>query len=179
MSRHTPAALVAAVALGVATAALAADGDSSKATGARAARASAVAYQRADSDGNQKGQVTSVGNDSNRGIGTKVTTSTRRGKGIASASARIRRVNLFGGLVTAAAVEVTATAKGARQRRSGVVTKLVVNGQSVGTVKRRRTLDMGGHGTLVVLGSDSGHGIIGLRATLTSDYNGFSAGSAQ
>jgi hypothetical protein len=167
------------MALGVATAALAADGGSSKATGARAASASAVAYQSADSDGNQKGHVTSLGNDSNRGIGTKVTTSTRRGKGTASASARIRRVNLFGGLVTAASVEVSARARGSHHSRSGVVERLVVNGQAKGTLKRRRTIDMGGHGTLVVLGSDSGHGIIGLRATLTSDYNGFSAGTAQ
>jgi murein DD-endopeptidase MepM/ murein hydrolase activator NlpD len=176
--RNTLAALAATAALGVTTVALAA-GAAPKASGARAATASATAYQRADSDGMQKGHVSAVGNDSNRGVGTRVTASTAGGRGKADASARIRNVNLFGGLVTAGTVTVAAHATGTRSGRSGVVRTLAVNGRAQGTVTRRRSFDMGGHGRLVVLGSDGGHGIIGLRATLTSDYNGFSAGTTQ
>jgi murein DD-endopeptidase MepM/ murein hydrolase activator NlpD len=174
--RNAISALAALAALGVTTAALAADGGSPKANGARAAAAGASAYQREESDGSQKGYVTASGDDSNRGVGTRVAASTAGGKGSASASARIRNVNLFGGLVTAGAVSVSARATGGGRERTGVVRKLVVNGDRQGTVARRTTFDLGGYGKLVVL-DDRGRGILGLRATLTSDYNDFPAGT--
>jgi murein DD-endopeptidase MepM/ murein hydrolase activator NlpD len=163
------------MALGATTIALAADSISG-ANAARAAKAAATAYQREETDGTQKGFVTAAGNGSNRGVGTAVSASTSGGKGNASASARIRSVNLFGGLVTAQAVSVSASATGAGANTSGRVNKLVVNGQDEGTVTKRATYDLGGHGKLVVL-DDRGAGIIGLRATITSDYNNFPAGS--
>ena len=174
--RNTLSALSALAALGVTTAALAADGGSPAANGARAATASASAYQREESDGSQKGYVTASGDDSNRGVGTRVAASTTGGKGSASAIARIRNVNLFGGLVTAASVSVSARATGAGGERRGIVRKLVVNGNRQETVARRRSFDLGGYGKLVAL-DDRGRGILGLRATLTSDYNGFPAGT--
>jgi murein DD-endopeptidase MepM/ murein hydrolase activator NlpD len=78
--------------------------------------------------------------------------------------------------VTAQAVSVSANATGQGANRSGRVKGLVVNGQNEGTVTKRATYDLGGHGKLVVL-DDRGRGVLGLRATLTSDYNNFPAGS--
>jgi murein DD-endopeptidase MepM/ murein hydrolase activator NlpD len=174
-ARNSLAALAATAALGATTVALAADGGT-KATGARAAKASAAAYQRQDADGKQKGSVSVSGSGSKRGVGTEASTSTAGGSGSAKATARIRNVNLFGGLVTARAVSVSASATGAGADQAGRVKKLVVNGQDEGTVTRHARYDLGGHGKLVVLNA-TGHGILGLRATLTSDYNGFPAGS--
>src|SRR5215212_5859655 len=175
MPRNILAAIATLAALCATTAALAAD-SGSKAERARAASASAGAYQREDADGTRKGAVSASGNDSARGVGTKATSSTTGGTATAAASARIRNVNLFGGLVTARAVSVSASASGSGAGTGGRVRRLVVNGRSEGTVTKRTAFDLGGHGRLVAL-DDRGRGIIGLRATLTSDYNGFPAGT--
>jgi murein DD-endopeptidase MepM/ murein hydrolase activator NlpD len=169
--RNILAVLAALAVLGATTVALGA-----KVNGARAAKAGAAAYQRADADGTQKGAVSASGDRTARGVGTSVTTSTSGGKGSARASARIRNVNLFGGLVTAKAVSVSAAASGSGADRAGRVKRLVVNGQDQGTVTKRTSYDLAGHGKLVAL-DDRGRGIIGLRAHLTSAYNNFPAGS--
>jgi murein DD-endopeptidase MepM/ murein hydrolase activator NlpD len=170
--RNSLAALAALAALSATTAALAADGGSPKANGARAASASASAYQRQDAGGARKGYVSVRGNGAKRGVGTSVSASTAGGNGTAGASARIRNVNLFGGLVTAKSVSVAAS----QDARSGRVKGLVVNGESRGTITSRRSFSMGGYGKLVALDA-GGRGITGLRATLTSDYKDFPAGS--
>jgi murein DD-endopeptidase MepM/ murein hydrolase activator NlpD len=164
---------VAAIAVGLCASAvaLAASG------GGRPASANATAYQRQDADGTQKGYVRVTGTDSDRGVGTRVNTSTAGGKGSATGSARIRNVKLFGGLVTADTVSVTASSSGAGDSTSGRVKNLVVNGAGKGTVTSRRAFDMGGYGKLVAV-DDSGRGIVGLRATLTRDYQNYPAGAS-
>jgi murein DD-endopeptidase MepM/ murein hydrolase activator NlpD len=174
--RNTIALAAAAAALGAATVAVAANG-SAGVRGARAAAANAIAYQRQDADGTQRGWVRANGTDSGRATGTRVTASTAGGKGSATATALIRNVNLFGGLVTADAVSVTAASSDAGDRRSGRVKNLVVNGKSLGTVTTRETHDMGGYGKLVVL-DDRGRGIVGLHATLTRAYGNFPPGAS-
>ena len=173
--RDIVAAGAATAALAAATAALAADGGAA-AGGARPATAAASAYQRQDTDGTRHGDIRARGTDSMRGTGTDVTSSTVGGHGSASAMARQRNVRIFGGLATADAVSVRASAANGAAQSSGTVRHLVVNGAGRGDVSRRRVFDMGGYGKLVTLDS-AGGGIVGLSATLTKDYNGFAAGS--
>jgi murein DD-endopeptidase MepM/ murein hydrolase activator NlpD len=145
--------------------------------GGHPASANATAYQREDADGVQKGYVRVTGTDSDRGVGTQVNTSTAGGKGSANASARIRKVSLFGGLVTADAVSVGASSSGSGESTGGRVKNLVVNGSSKGTITARRAFSMGGYGKLVAL-DDNGRGIVGLRATLSRAYQNYPAGAS-
>jgi murein DD-endopeptidase MepM/ murein hydrolase activator NlpD len=175
LRRHTLAALVALSALGASTAALAASGDGTITT-ARAAKARASAFAREDPDGTRHGAVTANGNDSAGAAGTFVRSSTANRKGSAAASARQRKVSLFGGLVTASSASAQASAASGSSNQSGTVSNLNVNGKSRGTVTSRHTYRMGSYGTLVVLDS-SGSSVTALRATLSKAYGGYPAGS--
>jgi murein DD-endopeptidase MepM/ murein hydrolase activator NlpD len=176
---HTTARLIAAVsaaaALGATTAALAAD-DEAPAGKSRAASASAAAYAQDDGGGTPDGYVEVSGTRSASGPGTSVRSSTRGGSASASARARASGVSLFDGLVTARLVSVSASASGSGTSEQGRVERLVVNGTDHGTLGAREAFRMGRYGRVVAL-EDRGSGIVGLRATLTQDYNGHPAGS--
>lgn len=170
-------ALAAAGALAATSVGLADGARSSAASVGRAASAGAAAYQRHDGSGKQRGYVSVSGADSARGIGTNVTTSTRGGSAHAQASARMRRVSIFGGLVRADAVSVSAYATGSGASKDGRVSGLSVDGARKGTVTAQRSYALGGYGKLVAL-DGSGHGIVGLRATLTRAYKSYRAGAS-
>ena len=169
------AAVSAAAALGVTTAALAA-GDEAPAAKARAASATATAYAEDGGSGTPSGYVDASGTRSASGPGTAVRTSTRGGSASATARARVRRVSLFDGLVTARLVSVSASASGAGSSEQGRIEKLVVNGTNHGTLGDREAFRMGPYGRVVAL-DGGGRGIVGLRATLTRDYGGSPAGT--
>ena len=169
------AALSAAAALGVTTAALAA-GDGAPAAKARAASATAAAYAEDGGSGTPSGYVDASGTRSASGPGTAVRTSTRGGSASATARARVRGVSLFDGLVTARLVSVSASASGVGGSEQGRIEKLVVNGVNHGTLGDREAFRMGPYGRVVAL-DGGGRGIVGLRATLTRDYGGSPAGT--
>jgi len=174
-SAHTLALAATACVLGATTAALAADGDSG-ASKARAAGAAASAYRRGDDSGPTRGYVRVSGNGSKAGSGTSVSASTSGGRGRASARATDKSVSLFGGLVTSDSVSVAASAGGSGSVASGRIRGLRIDGERKGTVSSRAVFSMGGYGRLVALES-SGGSIVGLRAKLTRDYEGYAAGT--
>ncbi|MEA2428858.1 MAG: peptidoglycan LD-endopeptidase LytH, partial [Thermoleophilaceae bacterium] len=98
------------------------------------------------------------------------------GKASADARARERTVSLFDGLVTADVVSVRATATGSSATKGGSVQHLVVNGVDKGSLTRRGAYNLAGYGKLDVL-DDRGRSILGMRATLTRDYNSYPAGT--
>ena len=169
----------ATAALGLSTVALAQGGEDKAqdggVKGSRAASATASAYAR-DDDGNRSGYVKVSGGGSKRGDGTAASASTSGGSGRARASSAQSDVSIFGDLVTATSVSVTAEARSGSTTTGGSVRGLVIDGSRKGSVSGRRSFRMGGYGRLVVLG-DSGRGITGLSAELTRDYEGYPAGS--
>ncbi|MFL5893696.1 MAG: choice-of-anchor P family protein [Thermoleophilaceae bacterium] len=170
MSIRTATALVVMLA-GVA-AGLAATGHAG--TG-RPASAIAEAYARQDPSGVRVDYVNVDGDGNTKGDNTHVAASTRGGHGTASASAVVKAVDIFDGLVTADVVRVEADAGGDGTSTSGSVTALTINGTAVRAPTGRTTYDLGGYGRLVALGSGSS-GILGLRAHLDKPYKTHSAG---
>jgi murein DD-endopeptidase MepM/ murein hydrolase activator NlpD len=170
------AALVAGAAVTGATVALAQDSSGPGAAAARAATAGATAYARDDGNGARSAYVSVRGTNSRSGNGTRVSASTADYQGSASASARVKKVALFGDLVKADLVEVGAADPGSGgEAKQGTVTKLVVAGERKGSQRSRATYDMGGYGTLVVL-DGRGRGIVGLTAKLDRPYGSFREG---
>ena len=145
--------------------------------GAAERRASASARAWVQSDGTERTRELAVSGDgeqSDRGV--RVRASTTGGKGTASAAAQARRVDLFDGLVQADLVRAQASASSPGTDVSGRVTGLRIDGQGVGTVTRARRFRMGEFGRVVVL-ERRGSGIVGLRAELTKDRGQHPAGS--
>lgn len=174
MVRRKPLHLTLAAVVAAASLQAAATLSSSQAQTARPAAASAVSFARQDARGTH-GRVVARGNDSRARGGASASASTRGGRGRASASAGVAHVNLFDGLVRASSVRVAASA-GPGGRRAGRVAGLRIAGAKRGTVTRRRSYDLDGHGKLVVL-SAGRHGITGMRATLTRKYKGTPRGT--
>lgn len=164
--------LTLALALG-ATIAVARQGDGARS--AKVAKASATAFARSGTSG-ERGRVSVSGNGSRSAAGTTVTASTDGGRASAGATAVVRRVNIFSGLVTAGAVEVTASASSGATSTSGSVSSLGIAGEPVASPAEAARYDLDGYGTLSALTSDGG-AIIGLRATLTKPYKGHPAGA--
>jgi murein DD-endopeptidase MepM/ murein hydrolase activator NlpD len=142
---------------------------------AHPASATALAYARDDSAGAHVGFVSVAGDGDTTGQGTRVRSSTRGGKGSASASATVQGVDIFDGLVTANVVTVQASAGANGTSTSGSVSGLVVNGTPVAAPAGHTTYDMGGYGQLVALGSGA-TGVLGLSARLTKAYKSHQAG---
>jgi hypothetical protein len=140
------------------------------------ASASAAAFALRDENGVATDSIRVRRNGTKKGAGTYVTAATRNDLGRAVAKASTKRVAMFGDLVTAKRVTVTARAGQGKTVTAGVAVGLVVAGQSIGTVSKPRTIPMGGYGRLLVLRGRQGT-IEGLRATLTKDYKGYPAGS--
>jgi murein DD-endopeptidase MepM/ murein hydrolase activator NlpD len=172
--------LAAAAALAGTTVALAAaptaKGPGTATHAARAATAQATAYVRDDGSGNPLGFLTVSGDGSRTGPRTAVSASTAGYKGSATGSARVDRVSLLGGRVTADVASVRATASGGAEATGGKVTNLVVAGTAEGNQSRRAVYDVPGYGRLVVLAS-SGHGITGLRIKLSQQYGQYPQGT--
>ena len=176
--RKTLAATAAVAGLAGATAALAADKTvTTTPHSARAATARATAYAR-DEDDARTGLVRASGDDSasNARHGTSASASTADYKGSASAAARVTHIAIFGDLVTAAGASVKANAAGGVSETSGRVSSLHVAGELKGSPTSRRTYDLDGYGTLVVLDDNPGS-ILALRAKLTRAYKAYPAGS--
>ncbi|HEX8066989.1 MAG TPA: M23 family metallopeptidase [Thermoleophilaceae bacterium] len=168
-------AVAAVLAVGAATAGTAArDTRGADAPRARPAAASATAYARADSKGRHR-QVSVTGDGSRSGRGVAASASTQGGHGSARASARVRDVNLFDGLVRASVVRVSATA-GRGASRGGRISRLEVAGKDRGSPTRRHSYDLDGRGRAVVLAAGR-HGIAGIRAHLTRAYGDAPAGT--
>lgn len=142
----------------------------------RSASASAAAFASRDEKGATTGSVRLSRDGTKTGAGTSVRASTRNYVGTATARATATKVALFGDLVTAKRVAVSARASGGRTTTRGVAVRLVVAGRSLGTVSKARTVPMGEYGRLLVLRGRDG-GIDGLRGILTKEYNGYPAGS--
>jgi murein DD-endopeptidase MepM/ murein hydrolase activator NlpD len=142
----------------------------------RPAGASAQAYARQEPDGLQRGAVSVNGNGDRRGAETRVTTSTRGGRGRATAFAAVEKVNVFDGLVTADEVRVRAEAGDGSTSTSGAIVGLSIDGTPRSSPDGRTSYDLNGYGDMVALGSGA-TGILGLRVRLSKDYNGFKAGS--
>jgi murein DD-endopeptidase MepM/ murein hydrolase activator NlpD len=164
------AALVAAASL---LAGAAVSSSQTDAPRARPASASAVAFARQDRRGTHS-RVVARGNASRSRGGVSATASTAGGKGRASASAVVAHVNLFDGLVRASSVRVAASSGTAGRR--GRVAGLRIAGRRRGTFRSARTLDLDGHGKLVIL-KRGGRSIVGMRATLTRSYRGTPRGT--
>ncbi|MEX2194092.1 MAG: M23 family metallopeptidase [Thermoleophilaceae bacterium] len=166
-------ALLAALGAAVVAAFALAGGEDAR--GAATATAKAEAFSRSGSTG-ESGRISIDGTGSKAGDGTSVSASIDGGRGTADSTASVGRVNVFGGLVTAGPVAVTATASAKGTTLSGSVQGLAVEGQPVGSFTSAASHDLNGYGTVQVLGSD-GSGITALRVTLTKDYKGHPAGS--
>lgn len=145
-------------------------------SGARPARASAVAYAEQDQSGARRDAVTVTGSGQKLSPETKAEASTANGKGSATAAADVQKVNVFDGLVTADEVRVRAAASDGGTSTSGAVINLAINGAAQSAPAGRTVYDLDGYGKLVAL--DSGAtGILGLQVSLTRDYKSYKAGS--
>lgn len=142
----------------------------------RPATAAAQAFAEQAPSGARIDFVAVKGDGDVPGRQTRVTASTARGKGRATAAAAVEQVNVFDGLVTADEVRVRAAANGAGTSTTGAVLGLAIEGKPQAAPSGRTVYDLDGYGKLVALGSGSS-GILGLEATLTKDYNGSKAGS--
>jgi murein DD-endopeptidase MepM/ murein hydrolase activator NlpD len=180
--RSAAAALAAAAAAAGATVTVASSsGASPQAKTARAATARASAYVRDDtSSGQPKGLVAASGNGSRTSNRTNATTtaraSTQNYKGSAKATARVDKVEMLGGMVTADTAATTATASGSATSATGRVTNLVVAGDPKGSPTNRTVYNLPGYGKLIVL-DQPGHAIVGLTAKLTKPYGSYKAGT--
>ena len=143
---------------------------------ARPATAVAQAFARQDPSGARQDFVSVRGNGDTSGQQTRVTASTSGGKGSATAAAAVEQVNVFDGLVTADEVRVRAAATDAGTSTAGAVVGLAINGQPQTAPDGRTVYDLNGYGQMIALGSGA-TGILGLKITLTQDYNGYKAGS--
>ena len=178
--RHAATAVAAAAALAGTTVALAST-TAPPAKSARAATAQATAYARDDtSNGKPKGLVTASGNGRRISSRTNATTtaraSTQNYKGSAKATARVDKVEMLDGMVTADTAATKATASGSATTASGRVTNLVVAGDPKGSPAKRTVYDLPGYGKLIVL-DEPGHAIVGLTARLTKPYGSYKAGT--
>ena len=175
MPRLSKQKTAAVAATAIAAALLGASAPSSGQDDARtAAAASASAYTRADEDG-RSGYVRVSGDGSESKRGASVRASTAGGTGSARATASVKRVDIFSGLVTAERVSVAVSAGGGSARTSGSVRGLQIGGENRRVPRGGRSFDMNGYGRLVAL-RRSGGAIVGLRARLTQDYEGHDAG---
>ena len=157
---------------------LAAVASISPAPAASPARAGARAYERKgpDEEVAARGLVRVARQGSERGLGTSVRASTAGGTSTAEAGATAENVNLFNGLVTAAAVTTSAIATDGATRLDGEISELAIDGRPIASPERERTYRLGRYGMLVVL--ETGQtGIAGLHVTLTRSYRGHPAGS--
>jgi murein DD-endopeptidase MepM/ murein hydrolase activator NlpD len=137
----------------------------------RPASAQATAFAR--DDGNAVwGLVRATGTDSRSHHGasstTSVVTSTRGYKGRASAAATVTRVSLLGGRVRARKVEVTAT--------SGKMTRLVIDGQQVGSPTTRHIYGLKGLGKVIALDNPAS-AVVGLTVKLGKRYGRYPRGT--
>ncbi|MEA2439078.1 MAG: peptidoglycan LD-endopeptidase LytH [Thermoleophilaceae bacterium] len=175
---HRAAAALAAVAvLGGGTAALAGSAQKS----GTAASARATAYIRDDTaSGKPRGFVSVSGSGSHSSSRTDASSSAKAStanyKGSASARARVEKVQMLGGMVTADTASATVTASGSATSKTARVTNLVVAGDSKGSPTKRTVYDLPGYGKLVVLDAP-GHAIVALTARLSKPYGSYKAGS--
>jgi hypothetical protein len=144
-------------------------------TRSRPAGATAQAYARAGADGTVD-SISVSGNGDRSGRQTRVTASTRGGKGSATAFAAVEKVNVFDGLVTADEVRARAEAADGGTSTSGAVIGLAIEGTPRPSPGGRTVYDLNGYGDMVALGSGSS-GILGLRVHLSKDYKNYKAGS--
>jgi murein DD-endopeptidase MepM/ murein hydrolase activator NlpD len=142
----------------------------------RPATASAVAFARQDPDGTQQDLVAAKNDADHSGSETRATASTPAGRGRASASAAVEKVDVFDGLVTADEVRVHAEATGDGTSTSGAITGLAIEGTPQTAPDGRTLYSLHGYGQMVALDSGS-TGIAGLRVRLIKDYKGNKAGS--
>jgi murein DD-endopeptidase MepM/ murein hydrolase activator NlpD len=168
--RSRLAALLAVPALAVLGAS--ASGDSGN---PRPASVSAQAYARQDPTGPRVDLVVLKGDGGTSGDATHVTARTSGGKASAEATAELKDVDIFDGLVTATEVKVRASAGGDGTSASGSVSGLTIGGTAVDAPAGRTTYDMAGYGQLVALGSGA-TGVLGLRARLDKPYKTHAAG---
>jgi murein DD-endopeptidase MepM/ murein hydrolase activator NlpD len=138
----------------------------------RPATAQAIAFARDDGRSTPWGLVS--GNRSHRGANstTSAATSTRGYKGRATASARVDRISLLGGIVKARTASVRATDSGA----SGRVTGLVIDGKRQRSPTRRTTYGLAGYGKLVALDTPP-HAIAALTVKLSKRYGRYPRGT--
>jgi murein DD-endopeptidase MepM/ murein hydrolase activator NlpD len=169
-SRSRLAALLAVAALAVLGAS--ASGDSGS---PRPASVSAQAYARQDPTGPRVDLVSLNGDGGTSGDATHVTATTSDGKASAEATAELKDVDIFDGLVTAKEVKVRASAGGDGTSTAGSVSGLTIGGTAVDAPAGRTTYDMAGYGQLVALGSGA-TGVLGLRARLDKPYKTHAAG---
>jgi murein DD-endopeptidase MepM/ murein hydrolase activator NlpD len=161
----------------LAVAALAAVGASASGdTGrARPASASAQAYAQQDASGRRADFVSLEDDGGKTGDATRVRASTEGGKASSAASADVKDVDIFDGLVTAKEVNVRASASGDGPSTSGSVSGLTINGTVVDAPAGRTVYDMAGFGRLIALGSGA-TGVLGLQARLDEPYKDHKAG---
>jgi murein DD-endopeptidase MepM/ murein hydrolase activator NlpD len=141
----------------------------------RPASASAQAYAQQDPAGQRTDLVTVDGDGDKAGTATHVSASTGGGKATSAASADVKDVSIFDGLVTATEVNVGASAGGDGTSTSGSVSGLTINGTAVDAPAGRTVYDMAGYGKVIALGSGA-TGVLGLRARLDKPYKTYPAG---
>jgi murein DD-endopeptidase MepM/ murein hydrolase activator NlpD len=165
------------IAAALAAAALAAAGATASGDTGRAhpASAKAQAYAQQDPAGQRTDLVAVDGDADKTGAATHVSASTAGGKGTSAASADVKDVSIFDGLVTAKEVSVTASAGGDGTSTSGSVSGLTINGVAVDPPAGRTVYDMAGYGQVIALGSGA-TGVLGLRARLDKPYKTYQAG---
>jgi murein DD-endopeptidase MepM/ murein hydrolase activator NlpD len=139
------------------------------------ASASAQAYALQDPAGRQTDLVSVQDDGRKAGSTTSVHASTSGGKASSAASADVKDVDIFDGLVTAKEVTVRASAGGDSTSTAGSVSGLTINGTAVDTPSGRTVYDMAGYGQLVALGSGA-TGVLGLQARLDQPYKTHKAG---
>jgi murein DD-endopeptidase MepM/ murein hydrolase activator NlpD len=169
-SKSRIAALLAVPALAVLGASASGDAGPS-----RPASVAALAYARQDSTGPRTDLVSLKGDGGTSGDNTHVTATTSGGKASAEATAEVKDVDIFDGLVTATEVTVRASAGGDGTSTSGSISGLTIGGTAVDAPAARTSYDMAGYGRLVALGSGV-TGVLGLRARLEKPYKTHAAG---